>query len=184
MAALSSQYNSTFTKQWQDIAFTGVVAASAMYNHLQSSALTAAAQIQFKAASSEFLIAESGTTKVFRVEGPGNARVAIGADGSVSISGDKTLFLNFGDEARANAFYQQRLVNPNTPGAQIKSFDVPNSYIDQLRAQAVPESMASQFPGRPIQVDITKTASSYGLRPDQVAGLTCVIVPGSGKVVC
>jgi hypothetical protein len=43
--------------------------------------------------------------------------------------------------------------------------------------------MAAQFPGRLIQV-VTKTASSYGLRSEEVAGLTCVIVPQSGKVVC
>jgi len=126
----------------------------------------------------------SGTTRVFRVEGPGNTRVGITPDGSVSIQGDKTLFLNFGDEARATQFLNQRLVNPNTPGVQIKTFDVPNSYVDQLRAQAVPESMASQFPGRPIQVDISKTADSFGLRPEQLEGLVCVIVPGSGQVVC
>jgi RHS repeat-associated protein len=125
-----------------------------------------------------------GVTRVFRVEGPGNARVGIGADGSVSIRGDKTLFLNFGDEARANEFLSQRVANPNTPGSQIKTFDVPDSYVAQLRAQAVPESMASQFPDRPIQVDISKTADSFGLRAEQLEGLVCVIVPGSGQVIC
>jgi hypothetical protein len=94
------------------------------------------------------------------------------------------VFLNFGDEERAMEFYRQRLASPNTPGAELKSFGVPDSYVDQLKADAVPESMARQFPGHPIQVDVTKSASSFGLRPEQLEGLQCVIIPGSGKVVC
>lgn len=39
-------------------------------------------------------------TSVYRVEGPGNARLSISPEGNVGIKGDNTLFVNLGDEAR------------------------------------------------------------------------------------
>ena len=136
-------------------------------------------------AADDATAAAGGTTRVFRVEASGNLRVAIGSDGSVVVSGGKrTLFLNFGDEARAIEFCQQRLANPNTPMPELKSFEVPNSFVEAIKRQAVPERLARQFPHAPIQVDLSKTATSFGLRPEQVAGLKCVIIPGSGKVTC
>lgn len=36
----------------------------------------------------------------------------------------------------------------------IKSFQVPSSYVDVLRASAVPESMARQFQSSPFAVEV------------------------------
>jgi hypothetical protein len=52
---------------------------------------------------------DAGITDAFRVEGPGNARLTIGDAGDVSISGVRALFLNFGDEGRAEEFLARRL---------------------------------------------------------------------------
>jgi hypothetical protein len=127
-------------------------------------------------ATSATTSAESKITRVFRVESPDNARVIIDADGNVTIRGTSTLFLNFGDEVRAQQFLAQRL-SQGFEGTTIKSFDVPTAYLENLEARAVPESMARG--ASVFAVDVTKTSASYGLRPSEFAGLTCAIIPGS-----
>lgn len=132
---------------------------------------------QAVSASATGVAANGGVTRVFRVEGPGNARLGIDGAGNVSVHGDQTLFLNFGDEARAQAFLAKRLAQGHE-GTTIKSFDVPNSYVDSIRARAVPESMAR---GNSVfQVDVGQTSGSFGLRGSELPGLRCAIVPGSG----
>ena len=125
--------------------------------------------------------AEDGgdVTNVFRVEGPGNARLDISPSGDVSIKGNNALFLNFGDEARAQEFLANRL-DQGFEGTTIKSFQVPSSYVDELRASAVPESMARQFPDSPFAVDVNQAADQFGLRAANFDDLLFNIVPGSG----
>ncbi|QRP49054.1 hypothetical protein [Amycolatopsis sp. FDAARGOS 1241] len=67
-----------------------------------------------------------------------------------------------------------------TPTTQIKTFQVPTSYVDELRAASVPESMARQFPGSPIVVDVNKAVDQFGLRSDKFDDLRAHIIPGSG----
>jgi filamentous hemagglutinin len=55
-----------------------------------------------------------------RVEGLPNTRLVIGDHGQVMVLGDRTLFLNFGDKARALEFLAKR-VQQNMPGAAVKS---------------------------------------------------------------
>jgi len=119
-------------------------------------------------------------TTVYRVEGLPNTRILLGEGGQVSVQGDQMLFVNFGDKARAEQFLATRL-QQGMPGAQIKSFEVPRSLLDDLRASAVPESMATQFPGRPLLVDPTKAADQFGLRLQQIETLQEAIIQGSGK---
>lgn len=118
-------------------------------------------------------------TRVYRVEGPGNARLDISPSGDVGITGNRMLFLNFGDEARADEFLQIRL-SQGHPDV-IKSFDVPTSYVDQLRATAVLEKEAAEFPHRPLHVDVNKGHDQYGLRRHHIDELRLNIVPGSGR---
>jgi len=124
-----------------------------------------------------------GTTRVFRVESPGNARLSIGPAGEVGVKGDGMLFLNFGDEGRALAFQQRRLAQ-GYAGTVVKTFDVPTSYVDELRAAAVPESMARSSPSSPLVVDVNQAADQFGLRACHLPGLLANIVPGSGRVMC
>ncbi|XZE43948.1 RHS repeat-associated core domain-containing protein [Pirellulaceae bacterium SH467] len=118
---------------------------------------------------------------VYRVEGLANTRVILGTRGEVAIQGEQTLFLNFGSRARAEEFLAKR-VQQGMDGASVKQFKVSRKFLDELRASAVPESMAKQFPGRPIIVDPTKACDQFGLRPEQIEQLRGFIKSGSGKV--
>jgi hypothetical protein len=126
------------------------------------------------------LTLEEGTTTVFRVEGIANQRLQIGATGNVSVQGRNMLFLNFGDAARAEQFLATRSAQ-GMPGVAIKSFEVPNSFVNGLSSNAVPESMARLFPQSPLVVDVTKGANQFGLRPVQIDLLEESIVQGTGQ---
>jgi hypothetical protein len=121
--------------------------------------------------------------EVFRVEGTSNARINIGPGGQVGIPDtSRTLFLNFGQPDRANAFFQQRL-RQGLPGTRIMSFKVNRSFLDQLRQSAVEEAEARSFPNNPFIVDATKASDQFGLRTPQIYGLLKNIRQGSGKVL-
>jgi hypothetical protein len=69
--------------------------------------------------------------------------------------------------------------------AVIKSFEVPASFLDELQATAVPESLARQFPTAPIisaDVGITGQLDQFGLRQGQIQQLLNAIIQGTGKV--
>ncbi|MHB0968392.1 MAG: RHS repeat-associated core domain-containing protein [Thermoanaerobaculia bacterium] len=119
------------------------------------------------------------TARVFRVEGTPNTRIFISESGNVTVLGDDMLFLNFGSRARAEAFFARRL-EQGMPSVMIKEFDVPYSFLDDLRAAAVPERLARQFPDRPILVDPTKAPDQFGLRPEQIRALQGAVVQGTG----
>ncbi|MFM7887131.1 MAG: hypothetical protein ACKPCM_10670, partial [Pseudanabaena sp.] len=119
------------------------------------------------------------TIRVYRVEGGGNTRILVGQSGEIVVQGNNMLFLNFGQRGRAEEFLQQRL-GQGFSDTVVKSFEVPKSYVDELRNSAVPERLAKQFPSSPIVVDTTKAPDQYGLRPTQLDQLRNVIIQGSG----
>jgi hypothetical protein len=125
-------------------------------------------------------VINSNSVTVYRVEGTPNTRILIGEGGQVTVQGEKTLFLNFGSKTRAEEFLAKRL-QQNMSDATVKQFEVPQSLLDDLRASAVPESMAKQFPNQPIIADPTKSADQFGLRPEQIEVLRGTIIQGSGK---
>lgn len=114
------------------------------------------------------------------MRGSANARLAINKAGDVAIKGEKMLFLNLGDEARATEFLAQRVAQ-GLDGAAIRSFEVPTAYVKELLGRAVPESMA-RLPGASvILVDVTKTRTSVGLRASEFPALLRAIISGSGQ---
>ncbi|OXI15699.1 LysM peptidoglycan-binding domain-containing protein [Burkholderia sp. AU15512] len=129
------------------------------------------------------------TVTVYRVEGAGNRRLFIDeATGSVTIppvlankgrGDERNLYLNFGDEARAQEFLAQRL--QQFPDNTIKSFEVPKSFVQQLRASAVEEAKRPLNPGKPVIADPTKASNQFGLSREQIEQLRNVIVPGTGR---
>jgi hypothetical protein len=128
------------------------------------------------------------TVTVFRVEGKGNQRVVIDDAGRIDIPEDrtkkgrgreKTLFLNFGDENRADVFLNQRL--PLFPDTIIKTFRVPKSFVDGVRDVAVPQVDKKLFPNRPEIADPTKANNQFGLTEEQIQTLRQVIIQGSGN---
>lgn len=120
------------------------------------------------------------SVRVFRVEGKENTRLIIDKDGNVGIIGDGMIFLNFGRLARAIEFFKRR-TGQNLTDPQMKSFEVPQSVLDALRREAVPENLAREFPEKPIVVDVTKAADQYGLREPQIKWLADEIIQGTGK---
>jgi len=67
-------------------------------------------------------------------------------------------------------------------GIAIKSFEVPQSFLVELRAAAVEQRLARQFPGRPQIADPTKAADQFGLRAAQIQKLRDAIIQGSGRI--
>jgi hypothetical protein len=121
-------------------------------------------------------------TQVFRVEGSGNRRINIDEAGNISVRGNGMLFLNFGDEQRAASFLDRRLTQ-GFSDTVVKTFDVPTSYVDQLRSVAVPEDMARLFPESPLVVDVNQAADQFGLRSNHFPDLLDNVVPGSGRIL-
>ena len=108
-----------------------------------------------------------GTVRGFRVEGAPNTRALIADRGTVIVlENDNMLFLNFGSQSRSDRFFATRL-RQGMPGVGVKSFEVPKSFVDELRASAVPEALAGQNPGKPIIVDVA-TPDQFGLRRGQI----------------
>ncbi len=122
------------------------------------------------------------TVTVYRVEGVPNTRVLIGEKGQVTITGETTLYLNFGDKARAQEFLQKR-ISQNMEGATIKTFEVPTSVLNDLRNSAVKENVARlpENKGKPVIADPTKADDQYGIRPEKLKDLQDKIIRGSGK---
>ncbi|XKM14524.1 hemagglutinin repeat-containing protein [Orbaceae bacterium ac157xtp] len=117
---------------------------------------------------------------VYRVEGAPNTRVIIGNNGEVTITGNTTLYLNFGDKARAQAFLEKRL-SQNMDGATIKSFEVSKSFLDEIKKNAIFESEVKFNKDKPVIADPTKADDQYGIRPNQFDELKNSIIQGSGK---
>ncbi|MGE3540692.1 MAG: RHS repeat-associated core domain-containing protein [Candidatus Tectimicrobiota bacterium] len=146
----------------------------------------------FTGASEGFVnMAPSGrdTVRVFRVEGPGNTRLLIDENGNVEIpivltqrgyGPERSLFLNFGDESRAQEFLAQRLAQGHTDDV-IKSFEVAKTFLEELRRIAVPQRLKKQFPSRPEIADPSKARDQFGLTAEQIERLRRVLVPGSGR---
>ena len=124
----------------------------------------------------------SNVVKVYRVEGIPNQRVNIGASGEVSLAPDNSnmLFLNFGEEARAQEFLAQK-IQGGLPGATIKSFDVDAGFLKRLQTEAVPQRLGKLYPDRPQLVDVTKAPNQFGIPSNYFDDLMNSIRKGSGK---
>jgi len=107
---------------------------------------------------------------VYRVEGAVNQRIIVSESGRVVITGDKTLWLNFGNLKRAENFLFKRLTNKNPMlDAQIKAFRVPRSFYEALQKSAVAEKDAKKIAniGKSILSNDclkTKKPDQYGIR--------------------
>ncbi|HAM72269.1 MAG TPA: hypothetical protein DCM86_11555 [Verrucomicrobiales bacterium] len=121
------------------------------------------------------------TVRVYRVEGEPNTRILVGEDGEVALAGNRVLFLNFGQRERADAFLARQR-SAGLPGAVLKSFEVPGSYLRELDEAAVPEDLAAEFPDRPIRVDLDKAPDQFGVRPFEFDRLLEAVRQGTGQI--
>lgn len=60
-------------------------------------------------------------------------------------------------------------------------FEVPESFLDDLRASAVDEDLGRVIAGRTMAVDVTKAPDQFGMRPEQIEALRKAIIQGTGK---
>ncbi|MGK9004550.1 hypothetical protein [Citrobacter europaeus] len=122
------------------------------------------------------------TVTVYRIEGVPNTRVLSGEKGQVTITGETTLYLNFGDKARAQDFLQKH-ISQNMEGATVKTFEVPTSVLNDLRNSAVKERVTRlpENKGKPVISDPIKADDQYGIRPDNLKDLQDKIIQGAGN---
>ncbi len=124
----------------------------------------------------------TGNRVVYRVEGgTGTARskelVTIGPGGSVTLSPNTSLNLNFGSYERALEFLQGR------PGGRIVAFEVPEKWLQQFRSAAIPEGGTTELTGQSRLVDVEAAHDQIQVNPDHIGELQRQIVANSGRVI-
>ncbi|MCX7805515.1 MAG: hypothetical protein N3A38_10045, partial [Planctomycetota bacterium] len=125
----------------------------------------------------------SGAVRVFRVEGSPNTRLLIDEAGNVVIlEKGKTLWLNFGQRARAEELLAQKMAQAPQGEWVIKSFSVPQRVVEDIRKAAVLEEQVKSVPSAPIRGDVTKAPDQFGLRPEHIEVLEDAIIQGTGKI--
>lgn len=125
---------------------------------------------------------------VYRVEGETWARVLIDAEGNVLIPLNNTnmLHLNFGDFDRAKEFLIRRLNRRRSVNPTIKSFRVPKTFLDDLRAAAIKQKGAKKIdPGKlhPQIDDPNQADDQFGLPEPWIRDLVDVIKERSGVII-
>ena len=122
-------------------------------------------------------------SKVFRVQGgiPPKAskfRIFIGESGEMVVKDKTKLFVTFDDMNRVRVFN-----GVNRAGkAEVISFEVKTSFVQQVRKFAVPQEKARMFSKLPEISDKTKTNSSFGLPLGWIEQLKASSIRGTGKI--
>ena len=172
-------------RRHREVSGTGAKAAEAMTPSQMSGGATKTTTTTSLQAKADFLptnaSAKHGTVTTFRVEGKPNQRIMIDETGDVSLVPDNSsvIWLNFGQDGRSVSYLQAKIAK-GLPGAEIKSFDVDSAFLAKVRAEAVPEKFARQYPGRPI-ISSDPYPNQFGLPKEYFDDLLNSIVKGSGK---
>ncbi len=122
-------------------------------------------------------------SKVFRVQGgvmpkASKFRISIGEAGEMVVKDKNKLFVTFDDMNRVKVFN-----GVNRAGkAEVISFEVKTSFVQQVRKFAVPQEKARQFPDLPQGADATKTNNSFGLPANWIEMLKESSFRGTGKI--
>lgn len=138
-------------------------------------------------AGAKAVLVHNCNTTVYRLQTdhPDSQRLSVDSDGGVSINGDGMLHLNMsGNIAHTEQF--------RGSGGQLVAFDVPTSYVDQVRSAAISQRRPSGMSrrqwnifssGRPQIDDPGRGPDLYGLPSEMFPGLLEAIIPGSGRVL-
>jgi len=122
-------------------------------------------------------------SKVFRVQGgiPPRAskfRIFIGESGEMVVKDKTKLFVTFDDMNRVKVFN-----GVNRAGkAEVISFQVKTSFVQQVRKVAVIQDEGKKFPELPQIADETKTNSSFGLPANWIEMLKDSTIRGTGRI--
>ncbi|WP_405890489.1 DUF6531 domain-containing protein [Streptomyces sp. NBC_00133] len=118
---------------------------------------------------------------------PLSQRVHVDENGNVTITGKNQLYLNMSGKIEHTLEFRG-------DSGQIVSFDVPKSYVDEVRKWAVPQEMPRDLDFTkaewkevkkyyPEISDPTKGTDLYGMPGSLLQDLKDNIIPGSGKIV-
>ena len=126
----------------------------------------------------------ASTATIYRTQGgelpnASRERIHIGEKGSVSIEGDDMLYVTINDKNHQVYFYEKR--GGSDKGAYIASFKLPQSLVDEIRNNAVPQQLGKSFPDKPQISDPTKSTGAYGLPKNYIEKLKQQAIQGSGK---
>ncbi|PWK72153.1 RHS repeat-associated protein [Streptomyces sp. CG 926] len=129
------------------------------------------------------------TVTVYRkqTEHPLSQRVHIDANGNVTIDGNNHLYVNMSGDLRHTVEFRG-------DSGQIVAFDVPKSFVDDIRTHAVPQEQpdglgfTKQEWKQVKQVypeisDPTRGTDLYGLPGEVIEKMRKAIIPGSGRIV-
>jgi hypothetical protein len=122
-------------------------------------------------------------SKVFRVQGgelpkASKFRMFIGNEGKMVVKGKDRLFVTFDDFNRVKVFQAENRLGK----AEVISFEVKTSFVQQIRKFAVIKDEGKKFPNLPQIADETKTNSSFGLPIDWIKQLKNSAIKGTGKI--
>ncbi len=126
------------------------------------------------------VVSKIKTSIVYRVQGgvlPNASRTRILpiGDGSISILGDKKLYITIDDAKYQIYYYNKR--GGQAKGAEIITFKVPKKFLDEIKRTAVTQDQLSEYKKlvnnkskydayrskHPEAADLTKSKSAYGL---------------------
>ncbi|MFJ7266494.1 putative T7SS-secreted protein [Streptomyces sp. NPDC099050] len=122
-----------------------------------------------------------------QTEHPLSQRVHIDENGNVTIDGNNHLYVNMSGELRHTLEFRG-------DNGQIVAFDVPKSFVDDIRARAVPQEQPDGLGFTkqewkqvkqiyPEISDPTRGTDLYGLPGEVLDQMRKVIIPGSGRIV-
>ncbi|WP_328299805.1 DUF6531 domain-containing protein [Streptomyces sp. NBC_00435] len=122
-----------------------------------------------------------------QTEHPLSQRVHIDENGNVTIDGNNHLYVNMSGDLRHTVEFRG-------DNGQIVAFDVPKSFVDDIRAKAVPQEQPDGLGFTkqewkqvkqiyPEISDPTRGTDLYGLPGEVLDQMRKVIIPGSGRVV-
>jgi hypothetical protein len=122
-------------------------------------------------------------SKVFRVQGgelpkASKFRMFISNEGKMVVKGKDKLFVTFEDFNRVKIFQAENRLGK----AEVISFEVKTSFVQQIRKFAVIQDEAKKFPNLPQMADETKTNSSFGLPFNWIKQLKNSTIKGTGKI--
>lgn len=122
-----------------------------------------------------------------QTEHPLSQRVHIDENGNVTIDGNNHLYVNMSGDLRHTVEFRG-------DNGQIVAFDVPKSFVDDIRAKAVPQEQPDGLGFTkqewkqvkqiyPEISDPTRGTDLYGLPGEVLDQMRKVIIPGSGRIV-
>ncbi|MGW8488048.1 putative T7SS-secreted protein [Streptomyces sp. NPDC055886] len=118
---------------------------------------------------------------------PLSQRVHVDENGNVRVDGNNHLYVNMSGELRHTLEFRG-------DSGQIVAFDVPKSFVDDIRARAVPQEQPDGFGFTkqewkqvkqiyPEISDPTRGTDLYGLPGEVIDQMRKVIIPGSGRII-